>query len=414
MKLRRKSKSRNRLILLLTILIVAFAVAFVVYFKESKNQDDILRLKRGVVKPAEYDPGKIVAILPLSGLLKDEGLAAKNGMELAFEDSGVRVSVYYEDWERGDSLSVLSSHSSGVFFVQMPFSMIRQIAETRPDAIILAPASSHEGLRELPNVFSLIDTDSEEGRYVASLLDGGAKGASCLGILVEPDGYGKVLYSAFIEAASSGNTCYRAVEWDGSQDDLSEKLKSLVDEKPKTIWLSGSPQWIDKVYPLIANYGYSGFFLVPSYFDQHMARQIPQLHLKQFLFVRPYVGDPNNAEWKAFFDRFNKRFLRAPEWIDVLFYDAARIYASYVKIALAERARPVVTVEGFRSFLLRQRYFEGVSGRIVFVEGGRAKRSFQLGAFRDGMFVPVENSICKSSGLFGCSEDSSNLSGREK
>jgi len=367
-----------------------------------------------VVRPPGHDPGKIMALLPLSGPLKDEGLAARRGMELAFKDAGIEVSLYYVDWERENILSYVSERSFGVFFVQLPFSEILKIVERRPDAVIIAPTSSHEGLKELSQVFSFVATDGEEGKYVASLVKGTSDDVSSFVIVLEPDGYGSVLYSAFEKAWDSGKAPCRVVKWKGGQDEPCDEIKSVIAGKPRVIWLSGSPQWINQVYSRIMSLGYSGFFLVPSYFDQHMARRVPPGYLNRFIFVRPCVGDPEYHPWNSFFERFKRKFLRAPEWIDSLFYDAATVYASYVKSLRLRKTGPSVTVADFRAFLGRQEYFEGVSGIMRFSQEGRVSGSFHLALFKGGMFVPATNSICESSGLKGCSRESANTSGKDK
>lgn len=343
-----------------------------------------------------YDYSKIMAILPLSGLLKDEGYAAKRSMEFAFQDNEMDISVVYVDWELdGFDLTSDLGKSFGVYFVHMPFHMIKKLAELYPDAIIIAPTCSHEGIKSLPNVISLTGSDSREGGYVAQIIKRNDLLAKWrLGVIVEPKGYGEILFSAFQKEINTKKN-YAILKWNGLSGNGIENINKFLQKKPGIIWLAGSPEWIEVVYSKLKHLGYSGLFLVPSYFDYHMVPHIPPQDLKNFLFVRPCVNNLKNDLWKSFSSRFEKAFFQAPAWIDTLFYDATVLYVQFVKHEKSNGLTSSSISRVFWAYLEQIENFNGVSGKIIFSNGGNVERPFYIAKFENGVFISAMSPTCE-------------------
>ena len=390
-----KDKDKFKLITRLVICLCLLASVFFWYDEyKDKNKASLSETKpvEKSVIAKDHHKGhiKLVAILPLSGPFSCEGTAAKQGIDLAIKQFGSNshdIELSYIDWTKNSpekiDLSQILPKNQTIIIVHMPTKKILALAMKHPKILIIAPACSNETLKNLPNVISMLGTDSLEGQFIGKLFRDKFS-QKIKAIIVDGSEYSNVLYNSFKKTVQTGGTKLFTVKWKTDGNPSDKALQDVLAKKPEVIWLAGEPLWILRIYRQLKTRGYKGQFLVTKQFDYFFVSNIPPKDLRNFLFVRPYVTNSKSPRSKDFSSEFEKIYFTYPRWISAIFYDATFLVLE--KIVKHSRLPDKMT-------------FSGVTGIMHFKNTLNTERTFYLAKFDGGTFKLVLSDVKKNSSL---------------
>ncbi len=383
----RKSKVSRRKHSLLFRILILLCLVTALYFLQKEYKKEV---KEKPIQPVKTRTEKkpsapyfinVVAVIPLSGCFKCEGEAARQGIEIAIRNHNNRqkIKLSYWDWAKKEISPSGAPESSArdtqtIYIVHMPFDKLSDFARTHSRALIIAPACSHESLKDMPNVITLLGTDSLEGQFVADIFLHNFS-TKVKAVAIDGSDYSKTLLSSFKKSIGKNVSSFPIVKLVANDEAFQKNIQNLLAKKPGIIWLAGEPQWIILTYKRLKNLGYRGKFIVPKYFDRFFISDVPTEDLQNLLFIRPFVINPASPFSKRFFSDFKKAYLSPPCWISAIFYDAMTIIMNTEPAKLKS--------------LKKHLEFHGATGTIALKSHRTFFRTLYLARFNRGSFESV-------------------------
>ncbi len=363
------------------VLILLCTVTALYFLQKEHTKEKPTKLKQIETVKKRYSPNFInmIAVLPLSGYFKCEGEAAKQGIEIAIKNhNNGKIKLSYWDWAKKgiSSLRGPEHHkqdSQTIYIVHMPFDKLSNFSKVHSDALIIAPACSHEALKNMPNVITLLGTDSLEGQFIADIFLHNFPRKTKV-VVIDGSDYSKILLTSFKKSIGRNVSNFPVVRLSITGETFRKNVKTLLAENPDIIWLAGEPQWIISIYKQLKIFGYKGKFIVPKYFDRFFISDIPTNDLKDLLFVRPFVTNSPSPFSKRFFSDFKKTYLMPPCWISAIFYDATVIIMNTEPTNLKSLSKLVK--------------FNGATGSIT-LRNHKIFRTLYLARFNKGSFESI-------------------------
>jgi len=109
-------------------------------------------------------------------------------------------------------------------------------------------------------------------------------------------------------------------------------------------------------------------------------------HVQGAIFPSGFFSGSGYRGVDSFVDRYRTNFAQEPQFLAAIGYDTIRV----VKEILKEKGNNIKTRENFRSALAGNKYFDSVTGPMVFDNQRRAKRDPLLLTIRGKHFLPIQ------------------------
>lgn len=398
----RKRKSNKRIPILVVLFLLGGMLTFVSgrwLFRSSMPQSPVetQETKQESAREQGVAHPRIGVILPLSGAFQREGEMLRAGISQAWKEmqaEGAQAELVALDGGKEASEAVrvarelVSSPDIVLVVAHLPTAVLSELIPIFEEAKVplLVPANSHESLTHHRWIIPFVSCDHVEGICAASLAarwarDGGAT------VIHESGPYGLILAAGFKDGAQKERFAVKTVACDIDDPSMSSLVEQALQGSPPVIWLAGSPVWGAKIVGALMAMGFKGRLLAP----QSYGRMIPDDLFGDFasrlsILWQVTATDSETNGMPDFRKNFLQSFLREPDWMAVLGYDAMRCAGKALQDGQITRVK---AVEHFLHYNSPSQAFQGVGGALYFDAKGLLQRPFHLAAYRHGKLTPI-------------------------
>ena len=401
-KTHRRRKPKRRIFILALSLLCVVALTFVYgrsLFRSSmpESSKEIQPSGRGPAPEPVIARPRMGVILPLSGAFQRESEMLRDGIGLAWKEIQAEVAqgeLVVQDAGKDASEAVriarefASTPDTILVVAHLPAAVLSEIIPVFEEAKVplLVVANSHESLINHRWVIPFVSSDHTEGVCAAGLAaqwarDGGAA------VIHDPGPYGMILSAGFKEGAENERFAVKTFACKADDPSMEALVERALQGDPPVIWLAGSPVWGAGIIDVIMAKDFKGRLLVPQSYgrmapDDLFGRYADRLNI----LWQVAVTDSGKSGMQDFRNSFLQSFLREPDWMAVLGYDAMRCAGKVLQGGELTRKR---VWEHFLNYNSREKAFHGVGGEFYFDAKGYIQRPFQLVVHRHGKLMSV-------------------------
>ena len=337
-------------------------------------------------------------ILPLTGDIAVYGLALKNGIDLALEESEIKEDIkLIVDDDQGNT------KTATIVFNKLLLQNVDIIVGGAMSSVAaaLAPAAQQERVTllsptaSLPSLtnsgkyfFRIWPSDTYEGYiladYAANVLQ--LKRAAVLYINTD---YGVGMNGVFSE--EFGKTDSEIVFSEGYAQgaaDFKTQLVKIRNSNPDVLFVPGYYQEVANILRQVKDLNLNVQILgISSLYDERIIQLVGD-RAEGIIFTYPsYDSDSENENVQAFVKNYSTRFGNAPDAFAAHGYDVMKVVEYAVK-QLKKNNEPI-TREALRDELSKIKDFNGVSGKFSFDENGDVDKSMRFMTVKNGKFVQL-------------------------
>ena len=385
----------------------------------------------------EVRPNVVGCLLPLSGPFALYGQEVLNGLELGFD-------IFQENEESLSSMELVIRDTKGD--PQTAIEALKELAVKEKMLVTIGPLISKvaEGVVEkaqelgMPIItLSQSDAITKKGEMVfqnslnpedqiRNLVNKvmGEMDLKRFAILYPANSYGKYFMNKLWDKVESNEGVITAVEsYDPKSTDFAGEIKKMIglfyprpkpnieeeeeenteqseqkmeepeEEEPEPIvdfdavFIPDSYERVGLIASQLAYHDVVGVTLLgTNLWNSPKLVGIGGKHVQGAIFPSGFFSGSGYRGVDSFVDRYRTNFAQEPQFLAAIGYDTIRV----VKEILKEKGNNIKTRENFRSALAGNKYFDSVTGPMVFDNQRRAKRDPLLLTIRGKHFLPIQ------------------------
>lgn len=343
---------------------------------------------------------KIGAVLPLTGDSAAWGEQGKYGIELAVEEinakggiNGKKLKVIYEDSQAVPKNAVTSIQKlinvdkvPAVVgdIVSATTLAMAPIAEKSKTVLIAISASAPAITDAGEYIYRVWPSDLLEGSVLAEFAAKNKYRNVCI-LYIQTD-YGTGLRDAFNKTlAQKGGKVLLTQGYKQDETDFKPALLKMKGNKPDAVYIVGYYKDSGLVLRQAKEIGLRTQFFGATAAESPKLIEIAGDAAEGLIYPIITDFDPENPTpvAKEFIEKFEKKFGVAPDWASSHSHDAVVVIAEAMKKGGA-------TGTGIKKAIDSQKYFEGVTGKIVFDENGDViDKPVTIKTVKEGKFVAL-------------------------
>jgi len=365
-----------------------------------------------------------IAVVSMSGERKEDGIAMIRGVQLYIDQVNASGGVFgkpvylniYDD--RGDpklarqiAASIVENKNIllviGHFFSSTSFAA-GQIYKKYGIPAITASATDPLVTQNNPWFFRIIPNNETQGQFISAYINGALnQNRAC--IVYDTDNYGKSLSTAF-ESNASELGIHITKQWgldttkaiDDQIKRIVEELRSLEDcgviflatHSIEAVKLISAINFPGASYTIFGPDALSTFSFINEFNRFPQERATPGYFSDNVFATSPFmINISSNPNAFKLSNEFYKYYGYRPSWIDVCYYDAAKVAVTALKLCRMSgnhfRKDRMDIREYLASVNQKDNAIKGIAGDIYFDKFGNVARPFSVGEFKKQQFFPA-------------------------
>ncbi|MCL2722000.1 MAG: ABC transporter substrate-binding protein [Treponema sp.] len=337
-------------------------------------------------------------ILPLTGDIAVYGIALKNGINLALDESDIKehIKLIVED-DQGNTRTattvfnklllqnvdiIIGGAMSSVAAAIAPIAQQERVTLLSPSASL--PSLTNSG----KYFFRIWPSDTYEGYILADHAVNVLQLKRAAVLYINND-YGVGMNSVFSgEFGKKGGEIVFSEGYAQGATDFRTQLVRIRNSNPDVLFVPGYYQEVANILRQIKDLNLNIQILgISSLYDERIIQLVGE-QAEGIVFTYPsYDSKSDDETIQTFVKNYSARFGNAPDAFAAHGYDVMKVVEYAVK-QLKKNNEPI-TRETLRNEIAKIRDFNGVSGKFSFDENGDVDKSMRFMTVRNGKFVQL-------------------------